>query len=121
MSTAGPRPESLTSDGKLRVVHQLGNVLGVAVLGHQLVLGNVVYQILHTLLVAGEGVVVVEAEHLHRAQLRPVVTEDAGPVNVRWELLTLEPSPSLLVVMPQLGATHCAGTEDIKLPLKSVK
>ena len=51
----------LTSDGKPWVVHQAGNILRVAVLVDQMVLGNVMDQILHALLIAGQGVVLVEA------------------------------------------------------------
>ena len=45
------------SDGKPGVVHQAGNVLRVAVLVDQVVLGDVMDQVLHTLLVTGQCVV----------------------------------------------------------------
>ena len=52
-------------------------------------LGNIVDQILHAFLVAGECVVVVKAVDLHLTEVRPVVTEDPGPVNVRRKFLTV--------------------------------
>ena len=50
-----------TSDWKLWIVDQTGNVLRVAVLVDEVVLGDVVDQVLHTLLVAGKRVVFDEA------------------------------------------------------------
>ena len=49
----------LTSNWKLWIVDQTGNVLRVAVLVDEVVLGDVVDQVLHTLLVAGQCVVLV--------------------------------------------------------------
>ena len=51
----------LTSDRKPWVVDQTGNILRVAVLVDQMVLGDVMDQILNTLLVAGQRVVLVQA------------------------------------------------------------
>ena len=47
----------LTSNWKLWIVDQTGNVLRVAVLVDEVVLGDVVDQVLHTLLVAGQRVI----------------------------------------------------------------
>ena len=78
---------SFTSNWKVRVVNQLGNSFRISIfsrnffsdlhfrtrgsLPHEVLLGDVVDEILHPLLVAGQGVVIVVTIHTDLTQVSP--------------------------------------------------